>query len=108
MEYSQIILELMSQKGISAYRLAKDTGISESLFSKWRSRPTSDISATNLSKIAEYMNVSIDYLLTGDKKRSPAPNLTDAELEALEAFRRLDPVEQGKIIGRMEAMAEKS
>lgn len=63
MEHSQIILNILSERNISAYRLAKDTGISESLFSKWKSKATSDISSSNLAKIADYLDCSVDYLL---------------------------------------------
>ncbi len=63
MEHSQIILNMLASKNISAYRLAKETGISESLFSKWKSKPTSEISSSNLARIADYLDCSVDYLL---------------------------------------------
>lgn len=63
MELSQVILEYIAARGISYYKIAKATGISESLFSKWKSSPTSEISASNVFKIASYFNTSIDELL---------------------------------------------
>lgn len=63
MEHSQIILDIVKKKNISAYKLSKETGISESLFSKWKSKPTSEISSSNLAKIADYLDCSVDYLL---------------------------------------------
>lgn len=63
MEHSQIILDILKKKNISAYKLSKETGISESLFSKWKSKPTSEISSSNLAKIADYLDCSVDYLL---------------------------------------------
>lgn len=63
MQHSQIILNILNSKNISAYRLAKETGISESLFSKWKKNPTSEISSSNLSRIADYLGCSVDYLL---------------------------------------------
>lgn len=63
MEHSQRILNILKEKNISAYRIAKETHISESLFSKWNTSPTSEISSKNLVKIADYLNCSIDYLL---------------------------------------------
>lgn len=53
----------MQNNNISAYKLAKETGISESLFSKWKKNPTSEISSSNLMKIANCLGCSIDYLL---------------------------------------------
>jgi len=58
----------MESKGVSGYKLAKATQISESLFSKWRGNPTSDISANTLGKIAEYFHVSIDCILGRESK----------------------------------------
>lgn len=63
MEHSEIVLQIMQERNISAYKLAKKTGISESLFSKWKKSPTSEIASSNLAKIADYLDVSIDYLL---------------------------------------------
>lgn len=63
MEHSQIILSIMNSKNISAYKLSKATGISESLFSKWKKNPTSEIASANLVRIADYLDCSVDYLL---------------------------------------------
>ncbi len=63
MEHSQIILSVLKNKNITAYKLAKETGISESLFSKWKKSPTSEISSSNLARIADYLNCSVDYLM---------------------------------------------
>ena len=63
MEHSQMILNLMEETGITAYRLAKETGISESLFGKWKAKPTSRIASCNIEAIANYFGCSVDYLL---------------------------------------------
>ena len=66
MQYSQIILDFINSKGISFYKVAKDTGISESTFSKWKSKPTSDISYMIIDRIADYFSVSPECLLKGE------------------------------------------
>ncbi len=63
MEHSQIILHLMDERGITAYRLAKETGISESLFGKWKVKPTSRIASCNIAAIADFLGCSTDYLM---------------------------------------------
>lgn len=73
MQHSQRILTIFKDFDISAYKISKDTGISESLFSKWKINPTSEISSKNLVKIADYLGVSIDYLLG----RSASPEVHD-------------------------------
>ena len=52
----------MKEKGITAKKLSEDTGISQGNISDWksgRSKPSGD----KLIVIANYFNVSVDYLL---------------------------------------------
>ena len=43
------------------------------MFSKWKKNPTSEISSSNLTRIADYLGCSVDYLL----------GRTDTPLESL-------------------------
>ncbi len=63
MEHTQKILQIMDDRKITAYKMAKGTGISESLFSKWKENPSSKVSSGNLVLIADYLGCSVDYLL---------------------------------------------
>lgn len=60
-----------------------------------------------LKKIADYFNVSTDYLLTGEEKSSLF-DLTENEQRILDIFKHLTESQQGQIIGRAELMAEYS
>lgn len=81
MEYSQIILNFMDNRDVTGYKLSKATGISMSLFSKWKKNPTSKIDTLTLTKIAEYFSVSTDYLLgKEDKKIHSSANETDERI----------------------------
>ena len=62
-EYSERILQILRDRGITPYRLAKDTGMTESLFSLWKTNPSSKIYAQNLVTVADYLGCSVDYLL---------------------------------------------
>lgn len=62
-EHSERILKILEEKNITAYRLSKETGISLSLPSKWRAKPTSKVSSDILVSIADYLDCSVDYLL---------------------------------------------
>ena len=60
--FAKRLLELRTEKGISQARLAQDLQVSYAVICYWetnRSEPT----APNLVKIADYFEVSIDYLL---------------------------------------------
>ena len=63
MEHSERILGIIAERGFTQYRVAKDTGISLSLFGKWKEKPTSKISSDKLCAIADYLGCSIDYLV---------------------------------------------
>ena len=65
---------LMHQKGVTAYRVAKDTGLSTGLFSQWKKRmqrPSMD----KLNKLADYFGVSVDYLSGNEQKKEPTHNV---------------------------------
>lgn len=54
------IKELADKQGISVSKVAVDLGFSENLFYQWKkASPKSD----RLEKVADYFNVSVDYLL---------------------------------------------
>ena len=99
----EIFNSLIQSKGLSAYRVAKDLGFSPVLFSDWKSgksKPKYD----KLQKIADYLGVSVDYLLGRDSndtqsgkspneesdKKSAAIELTENENNLLTAYRQLN------------------
>lgn len=59
------IFQLMDTKGVSAYKLSKETGISESVISRWRSGEQSP-SVNSLVKVAHYFQCGLSELMKGD------------------------------------------
>lgn len=60
--FAERLLELRLERGISQAKLAKNLGVSFAVVCYWetdRSEPT----AINIVKVADYFNVSADYLL---------------------------------------------
>ncbi len=55
-------LFLLKKSGLTSYRVAKDTGISPTVFSEWK-KGKSNPKADKLKILAEYFGVSIDYFL---------------------------------------------
>ena len=43
MEHSDRILQIIEDKGITGYKVAKATGLTSSMFTEWRKKPTSKI-----------------------------------------------------------------
>jgi len=105
MEFAQILTNIMKEKNISAYKIAKDTGLSDSLIGYWKNglkKPNFD----NILLLSNYLKVSTDYLLTGKEPKSK--KLTEEEQELLALFSKLQPKEQHKLLGRLQAMAEET
>ncbi len=62
-----IFEQLLQKYGVSTYKVSKDTGIAQSVFSSWKngiSNPKQD----KMQKLADYFNVSLEYLMTGKEK----------------------------------------
>ena len=58
--------QIMAQKGLIASDIAKATGITPPVMSRYLSK-RSGISAGNLIKLSQYLNVSPDWLLNGSE-----------------------------------------
>lgn len=76
----EVFAQLLKQKGVTAYRVSVETGVSQGSLSDWKngkSRPKYE----SIKKIADYFDVSVDYLLNGpDNKKSPAETAEDDEV----------------------------
>lgn len=62
----EVYQKLLDEKGLKNADVARATGISNMTLSDWKrgkSVPKSD----KMRKIAEYLNVSVDYLMTGNE-----------------------------------------
>lgn len=55
-------LKLITDKNITPYRVATDTGLSQSLFSDWKSGKSKP-KADKLKILADYFGVTIEYFL---------------------------------------------
>lgn len=102
MTISQRIFEELKRQKKKQKELAEYTGISESAVSDWKKKGTNP-AAENLSAIADFLNVSVNYLLTGEDEPETSGS---KEQEMLNLFRRLPNDEQAKLIGRTELLVE--
>lgn len=77
----EIFEQLLSKYGVTAYRVAKETGITTATLTNWKQgkyTPKQD----KLQKIADYFGVSLDYLMTGNTTepvKEKAPELTSRD-----------------------------
>ena len=63
-------MEILDKKGLTPYNVGKNTDISTATLSDWKSgksMPKND----KMEKIADYLDVDKDYILTGEEKPDP-------------------------------------
>lgn len=65
----EIFEQLLQKFGVTTADVCKATGIGQSTISNWKNRRNL-ISGKNAQLIANYFNVSVDYLMTGEEKKS--------------------------------------
>lgn len=85
-------VRLCEQKGVKPSRALTEAGVPKSAYSYWRTEASSgnDAKPTNQNavKLAQYFNVTVDYLLTGSQKENP-PQQPQSEVDAaLERIRK--------------------
>ena len=75
----EIFEQLLQKHGVTAYRVAKEAGVTQTALSNWKSGRSTPTTKT-LQKIADYFGVTIDYLMTGkepEKQSEPALTAKD-------------------------------
>lgn len=70
-----IFEKLLNEYGVTAYRVAKETGISTATLTQWKNG-TSTPKQDKLQLIADYFGKSVDYLLTGKESEVKESILT--------------------------------
>lgn len=72
----EIFEQLLQKYGLTAYKVSKETGITQSTLSDWK-RGRSTPKTENMKKIADYFGVTVEYLMTGkEEPKEKAPELT--------------------------------
>lgn len=99
MEFSERLKDLRKQAGLTQVDVAEKLGISQPAYASWErgaKKPTQE----NLVKIAQILNVSVDYLVGNSNE-----NIKDDELDNVELLFRMNSnglTKEEKIIFRRE------
>lgn len=62
----EIFEQLLQKLNVTPYKISKETGVTQTTLSNWKNGKSTP-STANMQKIADYFNVSIDYLMTGEE-----------------------------------------
>ncbi|AIS61330.1 XRE family transcriptional regulator [Listeria monocytogenes] len=91
---------LANGRGKSLKDVATEIGLSENIFYTWKkSSPKTDV----IQKVADYFNVSVDYLLGRTDKQPPLHELEDAQFLDVEGLTSEDIA---KVEGIIRALKE--
>lgn len=104
MTVGEFIKSLAREKGTSAAKIERDLGFSNGYIGGRRGR---SFPYDRLVKIAEYLDVSPEYLETCGESISntfSGPRLSDQESSLLISFRKLDAIDQGRALGYIDAL----
>jgi len=61
--FKDIFVAILQVRGLTAYRVAKDTGIPLAIVYEWASGKREPAKLDYLKKLADYLDCSVDYLL---------------------------------------------
>lgn len=99
MEIIERIYELLEEQNKKANMLCEKLDIRTSTMSTWKARK-SDPPAKYMKTIANFLGVSLDYLLTGQNAPTPK-STTPEEDELLELFRSLPEPKKYEFVGEL-------
>jgi len=107
-EFAQRLKELRKKNGYSQRELAEVTGLHHSQYGRYE-RGGSKPYANTLTKIADALNVSVDYLLEGETQDAAIANMEDQELLKLfTEIEKLDSDVKDKVKYILEAVVTKN
>ncbi len=106
MTISERLFAMLDERGLRASGLCKHLGIGTNITTGWKQRGT-DPPAKYIAPICEYLDCSLEYLLTGEEtKKEPAPGISENGREMLALYERLPERQQILLIGRLQEMVE--
>ena len=106
MTISERLFAMLDERGLRASGLCKHLGITTNMTTNWKHRGT-DLPAKYVIPICEYLDCSLEYLLTGEEtKKEPVPGISENGREMLALYERLPERQQILLIGRLQEMVE--
>ena len=96
----ELIKSILKERNIPMSKLEQDLGFSNGFISKERKR--SNIDAERLYRIAKYLGVSVEYLITCDDSFSDLAVISSEERELINLFSQLN--KEGKELLKQQAL----
>ena len=81
----EIFEKLLKERGITAYRVAKETGVTTATLTSWKQGKYTP-KPEKMQKIAEYFGVSLEYLMTGKESEEKESQLNPKDERDIKAI----------------------
>ena len=91
------IREARRDRGVTQDELADQVGVSRSAVAQWETGRTGQITG-NLSRIADALEVNVEYFMYGDDKRAPGDVRQGDELALLRLYRECEPEDRQMLL----------
>ena len=85
------------ERGLTQDDLAEKVGVSRSAVAQWETGRTGQVTG-NLSRIADVLDVNVEFLMYGDDKRGPAEVRHGDELALLRLYRECEPEDRQMLL----------
>lgn len=105
MDIRSRIFELVDKQYIEQQTFAAALGVSPTMVSAWR-KNKSESYMKRIPQIADLLNTSVEYLMTGEDKVPADQPANGREREFLELFDRLTPEQQALVVAQLRGIVE--
>ena len=100
------ISTIRRERGLTQDELADQVGVSRSAVAQWETGRTGQVTG-NLSRIADALEVNVEYLMYGNDKRAAGDVRQGDELALLRLYRACDPADRQMLLHTARRLARR-
>ena len=109
--FNSNLKRIMQENSLTQKQLSEYTGIPASSIASWFGKQSSSPSIEAVNKIADFLNVTIDYLIGRESEDGriiidEREYLTNSERELLAKYRKLSLKKQSMVLGYVSALSD--
>lgn len=102
----EIFEKLLKERSLKTSDVVKGTGLSSTFFTEWKKGKSKLPNVANLIKVADYFDVSLDYLV-GRKRTTPDTSITDEYVDLIDLYSKLNDMDKDIIMKTLRSLANK-
>ena len=99
------IRALCKERGTSITKIEEKLGYANGTIGKWK-KARKPAPLEKVMQVANELNTTADYLITGEQKTPADPGISGQEMEALELFRQLSQDQKNMMIAQLKGVVD--